>query len=348
MPFPTHPFASAASLERAFADGLANMLEAHRGLGVYVLVLANATYEPALWTRLAPALEARHEELAASLATTLRRGQALAEPDDDVMVFLKLNLIGLADLARLEHRRAGSWLMAFNPIRALRPPRASKQPFQDLLRPFNPAGFHFNLPFLAREVFWEGELMGRRARLLYNKFPFAHLHGLLVPDPERQMPQMLTPELHSWAWEVCGASDAGLCLGYNSTGAGASVNHHHFQSFIEAEPLPVRDARFTHNGGAIPYPLPCRRFTDPVDAWLEIDRLHGPNTPYNLVYGKNELHLVARVPQDHASLDPESRGYGWSEMAGALTLFSREAYDTLDALGFEARLANFALPAPHS
>lgn len=349
MPFPTHPFATAAAMEQGFADGLAAMLAAHRGLGVYILVLANAAYDPALWGRLSPALAARHDELAASLTTALRCGEAFAEPDDDVMVFLKLNLIGFGHLGLMESRRAGAWHVMFNPIRALRPPRASGQAFHGLLRPFDPAGFHFNKPFLAREVLWEGELAGKAARLLYNKFPFARLHGLLVPDPDRQLPQMLTPELHGWAWELCAASGAAdLCLGYNSTGAGASVNHLHFQSFVQTDLLPVQDGRFAHNGGAAPYPLACRRFTDPVDAWLELDRLHVSNTPYNLVYGKDCLHLIARVPQDSSKLKTESRGYGWSEMAGAVTLFSREAYAALDAPVFEALLADFAPPGSNA
>ncbi|HEY0663794.1 MAG TPA: hypothetical protein VGD18_04215, partial [Thiobacillaceae bacterium] len=67
MPPPAHPFASAAELEQSFAGGLATMLEAHRGLGVYILALANAAYDPALWARLSSALAARHGELAAAL-----------------------------------------------------------------------------------------------------------------------------------------------------------------------------------------------------------------------------------------------------------------------------------------
>lgn len=341
---PSSPFASLAALEQNFADGLAAMLDQHRGLGVTILVLANAAYDPALWTRLSPALAKRHAELATGLAATLRRGQPLAEPDDDVMVFLKLNLIGFEQLGRMESRREGPWQVMFNPLRALRPPRISGQRFDGLLRPFDPAGFHFNKPFLAKEVLWEGELAGKPARLLYNKFPFARLHGLLVPEPEKEIPQMLTPELHGWAWHLCAhAGVPGLCLGYNSTGAGASVNHLHFQSFVQAEPLPVQDPRFAHNGGHIPYPLPGKRFTEPADAWFELDRLHVRGIPYNLLYGRNCMQLIARVPQDSDKLSAQSRGYGWSEMAGAVTLFSREAYEGLSAAEFEAGLACFAL-----
>lgn len=344
MPPLTHPFASAAALEQGFADGLAAMLEAHRGLGVYILVLANAAYDNSLWVQLRPALAKRQTELAAALTDTLRHGQRLAEPDDDVLVFLKLNAIGFEHLGLMESRRAGPWNVMFNPIRALRPPRISGMTFEGLLRPFDPAGFHFNKPFLAKEVLWEGELAGKPVRLLYNKFPFARLHGLLVPEPLREAPQFLAPELHGWAWDLCARSGVpGLSLGYNSYGAGASVNHLHFQSFVQTSPLPLQDPRFVHNGGAKPYPLPRSRFTDPADAWLELDRLHQRNTPYNLLYSKGCLHLVARVPQDSGKLNAQSRGYGWSEMAGAVTLFSREAFEGLVAGGFEAELASFAL-----
>jgi hypothetical protein len=340
---PSSPFASLPALEHAFAGGLTAMLETHRGLGVYIIVLANAAYDPALWTQLAPALSARHAELAGDLAATLRNGRTVAEPEDDVQVFLKLFAIGFDHLKTMESRRAGPWDLSFNPIRALRPPRSSGMKFESLLRPFDAAGFHFNKPFLAREILWEGRLAAKPARLLYNKFPFARLHGLLVPEPARELPQFLTPELHGWAWHLCAhAGVRGLCLAYNSIGAGASVNHLHFQSFVQADALPIQDPHFAHNGGALPYPLPCRRFTEPADAWFELDRLHEHNIPYNLIYSRNCLHLVARVPQDSSRLSAQSRGYGWSEMGGAVTLFSREAFEGLSAAAFEAELATFA------
>ena len=337
------PFASSAALEPAFAEGLAAMLEQHAGLGVYILVLANAAYDPALWARLSPALSARHAELAATLTATLRSGRKLSEPDDDVLVFLKLHAIGFEHLQQLESRRAGPWEILFNPLRALRPPRTSGLKFETLRCPFDATSFHFNKPFLAKEIFGEGELAGKAARLLYNKFPFARLHGLLVPDPLQQTPQYLSLELHEWAWRICTESAvAGLCLGYNSYGAGASVNHLHFQSFVRDQPLPVQDARFAHNGGDQHYPLPCLRFTDAESAWFHLDQLHQTHTPYNLIYSQGCLHCIARVPQDSAQLSDPIRGYGWSEMAGVVTLFSREAFDRLSTADFEAALADFA------
>jgi hypothetical protein len=220
-----HPFMSAPALERGFVDGLVAMLEGHQGLGVHILVLANAAYATSLWKRLAPALSARHAELTVTVAEALRRGQNLNEPDDDVLVFLTLHAIGFEHIRIMERRRAGPWQAIFNPIRALRPPRNGGTKFETLLRPFDPAGFHFNKAFLARETLWEGELAGKPARMLYNKFPFARLRGLLVAEPLSQMPQTLTPELHSWARDICAQSGVpGFSLDYNSQGAGASLH----------------------------------------------------------------------------------------------------------------------------
>jgi len=340
----SQPFASVSTLESAFADRLTAMLENHRGLGVYILVLANAAYDANLWTQLAPGLAARHAELASTLTEALRQGHKLNEPDDDILVFLKLHAIGFEHLQTLQSRRAGAWDILFNPIRALRPPRISGLQFSSLTCPFDVDGFHFNRPFLAKEIFWEGELAGFSARILYNKFPFARLHGLLVPEPMRQLPQYLSPELHGWAWALCAQTGVpGLCLGYNSYGAGASVNHLHFQSFVQRSQLPVQDTRFVHNGGEDPYPLPCQRFTDPTAAWIQLDQLHQLNTPYNLIYSQDCLHLIPRVPQDSHKLSAQSSGYGWSEMAGVVTLFSRETFEGLSAEAFEAELARFAL-----
>ncbi len=337
------PLDSPDALEQGFSDGLAAMLATHRGLGVYILVLANAAYDPALWSMLARDLAARHAALTAELVDSLRHGRKLAEPDDDVLVFLKLHAIGFDRLGTMESRRIGPWDAMFNPIRALRPPRSSAMAFTGLLRPFDPAGFHFNKPFLARERLWEGEMAGKPARLLYNKFPFARLHSLLVPEPLRELPQMLTPELHGWAWDLCTASGVpDLCLGYNSTGAGASINHLHFQSFVQSTPLPVQHPRFVPNGGTTAYPVPCSHCSDPGEAWVELDRLHQQQQPYNLIYSKAGLHILPRIPHDSPGLGADSRGYGWSELAGAVTLFSRDAYETLDSQTFEAMLARFA------
>jgi ATP adenylyltransferase/5',5'''-P-1,P-4-tetraphosphate phosphorylase II len=154
---------------------------------------------------------------------------------------------------------------------------------------------------------------------------------------------MLTPELHDWAWDVCARTPiSGLNLAYNSTGAGASVNHLHFQSFVQPAQLPVQNPLFAHNGGNLAYPLPCLRFDNPQQAWARLDQLHQHNQPYNLLYSKHALHLVPRVPQGDKRLSARSNGYGWSEMAGAINLFGREEFESMDTTEIETELASFA------
>ncbi len=320
------------TLEQTFQHGLESMLEQHDGLGVYILCLANAAYDDALWQGLKAPLAQRHQRHAQDITQTLRQGRRLRDPEDDLMVFLKLMAIGFDGVATTAWRQAGPWRIQFNPIRALRPPRASGGAFEGLHRPFDAKGFHFNKPFLKKEVLWEGVLQGKPTRLLYNKFPFASCHGLLVPEPQRELPQALTPELHGWAWNVAmemgvGLPDGGLA--YNSLGAQASVNHLHFQTFIGAAALPVTAADFDHNGGHQAYPLPCLVADSPESAWLMLDNLHAQATPYNLIYTPGRLYILPRQPQGHHPVPPWSAGLAWNELAGAVTVFSQEDFDTL-------------------
>jgi hypothetical protein len=340
------PFASPADLEQAFTQGLATLLADHEGLGVYVLCLANAAYATGLWERLRTPLAERHRHHETAITTTLRQGRRLNEPEDDLLVFLKLMAIGFDGVATTAWREAGPWRIQFNPIRALRPPRASGGRMEGLHRPFDPAGFHFNKPFLAKEVLWEGPLAGKNARLLYNKFPFAPLHGLLVPEPQREMPQWLTPELHGWAWEVAAGLGAGLPgfgLAYNSLGAQASVNHLHFQTFMGSADLPVLSPRFGHNGGVTAYPLACQVMDSLEEAWFLLDDLHQQAAPYNLIYTPGRLHILPRQPQDSRSLPAWSGGMGWSELAGVMTVFGREDFEALTEPNIAAALSALAL-----
>lgn len=346
------PLSSLDALEQAFADGLASLLANHAGLGTYILALANAAYDPGLWARLAEPLAARHALLGERVADILRQGARLKDPDDDVMVFLKLLAIGFAHIQTTRTRHLGPWELSFNPIRALRPPRMSAEACSSnavgearLRRPFDAAGFHFNKPFLAREIFWEGMLAGKTARLLYNKFPFARLHGLLVPEPERTLPQFLTPELHGWAWAVCeraAAAIPGFCLAYNSFAALASVNHLHFQSFVRETPMPALSALFSHNGGERRYPLACERHGDKEVAWLHLDELHRQGTPYNLIYSAAGLHVLPRAPQGSHEVARWNAGFGWSDLAGVIILSSNDDFAAMSEQDIEDELAKHA------
>lgn len=341
------PFSSAEALRRRFADGLDAMLDEHDGLGVYILVLANAAQDPTLWQALRDKLLARYRHHANAMRTALRNGATLDAPEDDLMVFLKLMALELApetfeQLQVSPVRRIGPWEVQFNPLRALRPARMSQSRIEGNMRAFDPTGFHFNKPFLAKEILWQGELAGKPARLLYNKFPFAPLHGLLAPEPERQRPQFLTPEMHGWAWDVArqaGAAIPGFGLAYNSYGAYASVNHLHFQSFARPRPLPLQSLDLSR------YPLPARRYDDIRDAWFQLDELHRLEVPYNLVYDANGVSMIARSRQGEEPPQAWSPGFAWSEVAGAFSVGSRQDYEELTQTAIEAAMAELQ-PSP--
>jgi diadenosine tetraphosphate (Ap4A) HIT family hydrolase len=335
------PFVSLEALRQAFAGGLDKMLANCDGLGVYILVLANAAQDPVLWQTLRDKLIARHQRHAASLKLALRNGAKLDAPEDDLMVFLKLLAMELGpdefDTLQVSPRRGlGPWEVRFNPLRALRPARMSEARVEGVMRPFDASGFHFNKPFLAKEIFWQGELAGKPARLLYNKFPFAPLHGLLAPEPDLQRPQFLTPELHGWAWQVArqaAAAIPGFGIAYNSYGAYASVNHLHFQTFVRAQPLPLLSMASAR------HPLPTEHFDDPQGAWFHLDALHQRGVPYNLIYHAGGVCVVARARQGEVAPQAWSPGFAWSEVAGAFSVSSRADYDGLSAAVIEQALA---------
>jgi hypothetical protein len=341
-------FSSRHNLEERFSEGLAAMLDKHHSLGAYILVLANVAQDPGLWDRLREVLVRRHRYLSDRITAALREGRKLAEPEDDLMVFLKLLAIGFEYLAPVEQKLiadtkapgAPVWEAQFNPIRALRPARMSDTRVDGLMRPFDPRGFHFNKPFLAKEVLWEGELENRPSRLLYNKFPFAPLHGLLVPEPARECPQFLTPELHGWAWDVArtaGTAIPGFGMSYNSYGAYASVNHLHFQTFVRDRPLPAQ------HGLDLDYPLARLRFTDREAAWFHLDELHRRGLVYNLVYSIDGVLVILRARQGEIPPEPWSAGFAWSEVAGVFPLASREDYDGLDHAALGVALSRLAV-----
>ncbi|MDD3529205.1 MAG: hypothetical protein PHS77_04950 [Gallionellaceae bacterium] len=342
-------FASPAALQDTFVAGLERQL-AEPGLGTYILVLANASFDPAIWPRLRKRLGGRFADLAAEVREALRSGRRLAYPDDDLVVFLKLMAMGFDAISDTEWRRAGPWEVQFNPLRALRPARASGQKADGCTPPpFNPAGFQFNKPFLRPEILWQGELRRHPVRLLYNKFPFATLHGLLVPDPDQQLPQRLTQDWHLYVWHLAAELAArlpGLILAYNSYGAQASVNHLHFQTCLRDVPLPVESARWRHNGGEADYPLPCRVFDSALEAWFFIEALHRHEQPYNLVYAPDRLYCLPRQPQGQQPTVPWCAGHAWYEVAGGATTFSRDDFANLDAAAIAAALAALAPAGP--
>ena len=289
-------FRTRDAFRAAFSDGLADML-ADEGLGSFILVLANAGSEPAIWDQLHQRLAARFAELAGRH----RAGDLADTAPDDLAVFEQLLAVGFDRLQLACHRSVGPWQLQFNHLRSFRPPRMSDARVASLHKPFDPAGFHFNKPFLQREVLWQGELLGRHTRWLYNKFPFAPLHTLLVMVPDEQRPQWLREADHRAVWELAemlGEGLPGLGFGYNAYGAYSSVNHQHLQGFVrDGDLYPVELACWRHNGGDRPYPVACERHQDAASAWSAIAALHAANIPYNLLYRPGTCYVLPRAFQ---------------------------------------------------
>jgi len=338
------PLASPQALRDAFARGLGDLLEG-ADISGFILVCANATAEPELAARLGPALEARFRALASGVRETLAEGRPFDVVDEDLMVFLKLMALGLERLAPTEQRTEGCWQLTFNLLRSLRPRRISGLVPEDIRAPFDPQGFNFNKPFMLRERLWSGALLGRPLDLYYNKYPFAPLHGLLVPEREAGHAQFLTPELTEYLWalgELLGGALPGFGIGYNSFGGHASVNHLHLQLFVDVTPLPVESAHWAHNGGEVAYPLEVVRCASEADLRAVLDTLHAKSCPYNLLLRGSGAWVVPRAMQGTVEVPAWSAGLTWCELSGRIVTASRAAYRALSAAEIEVALAAVA------
>lgn len=333
-------FRSPEALAAAFEARLAELLQRPE-LGAFILVLANATADQALFDHLHDALAERFEHWCRCFdrADPAATGAAA----DDAAVFAGLRRLGFERLKTNRRRRAGPWELQFNPLRSLRPARMSAKAPAVSVPPFDPDGFHFDRPHLLSETLWEGELAGWPVRLLYNKFPFAERHTLLVPEPAAGRPQRLERAHHELAWQLLaqlGAPLPGVGLGFNAHGAFASVNHLHLQMFVRSDGrYPLEAPAWCHNGGALPYPLPVQRFTDMDQAWAA---LSGARSAYNLLYRPGVMYLVPRARQGSYRHSAWTAGFAWSELAGSITLSAEDAYQGLGQAEIEHEMRRLA------
>jgi hypothetical protein len=339
-------FHTVDQFRETFNDGLRRLLD-DPTLGAYLLVQANATIDEGLHQQLRPQLLQRYQQFALQCREALRDGRELSGAVDDVSVFLKLMAIGFEHVGLSALRRLNDWELQFNHLRAFRPTRMTEDRAEGISRPFDPSGFHFNRPALRQEAIWCGELLGEPVELLYNKFPFVPLHGLLVPEREAELPQLLTKYYHDYIWRLCetlGEELSGWGIGYNSYGAYASVNHLHFQTFLRERPLPIMQSHWCHQGGQRRYPLPCERFHSPAEAWQRIEQLHRTSCSYNLIYLPGCLYCLPRRSQGSYEEVPWSSGFAWYEVAGGFVTSSREAFLNLDDEQIMREMGQLALP----
>jgi hypothetical protein len=318
----------ADGFRRLFIEQLRRMLSPDQ-VGAFILVLANSLQDESLRQSL-------HADLDATFARMAKRFHAgdLSTTDDDRAVFSALHEIGMDSLDVWRTRTAGCWELNFNPLRALRPARASGEKVTSIQRAFNPDGFNFNKAFLRPEILWQGSWRDTPLRVLYNKFPFAPWHLIIVPDPEKQLPQYLDEIQHARMWELVESvqrSLPGFAAGYNSIGACASVNQLHFQSFMRADALPVELPHWRHNGGGDAYPMGCVAADSVSESWSLLQQLHADNQPYNLLYRPGRCYVLQRRMQGSDGIEALVRGAGWIEECGVFNIAEPAQFDTLGA-----------------
>jgi ATP adenylyltransferase/5',5'''-P-1,P-4-tetraphosphate phosphorylase II len=327
-------------LSQTFADGLKEILE-HEGLGVLVLVFANSVMKPGLYEALKQPLLERFNKSQETYRDLIMSGRKINDSDDDMLVFLKMLMVGYENIKLVEMKKQGVWELQFNHLRGFRPPRNSGSNTKGNHQPYNENGFHFNKPFLRKETIWHGQIAGKVVDLLYNKFPFLENHMLLVPEREHNASQYLTEDDHLFIWELCqqlADKINGWGIGYNSYGAYASVNHLHFQPFVRELPLPIEDPQWQHNGGDINYPVNVEVFTDLNESWKQLDKLNREGCSYNLLYRANKLYIINRRHQSEYKHSPWTAGFAWYEACGGTVTFNDEDYSSIDTKVFEEEL----------
>jgi hypothetical protein len=338
------PYSCAETLRRDFVAGLERLLRDESGLGPYILVLNNALIDASVARALGAELAHRFETLASRCLEAAADGAELGEPPDDWSVFKALITMGFAAIEPVREHALGDWRLQFNQVRALRPARSAGAAPLGNRAPFDDGGFHFDKPFLRKEAFWQGSVDGVDLELLYNKFPFASHHGLLVPERGAHRPQWLQMGDHALVWGLAStAGVAGFGIGYNSYGAYASINHLHFQVFADANPLPIEQPRWRHNGGDRSYPTECFLCTEAGAAWHCIDALQRAGTSFNLLYRPGRLYCLPRRRQGQQRLPDWCGGLAWFELCGAFVVTEREAFARLGEAEPAALLAASAL-----
>lgn len=311
-----------------FAEKLRTMLSPDE-LGAFILVLANSMQDKQSQESLKDDVLAMFVEL-----NNKHNNGELKGTDDDLSVFEKIREKGIGKLSIWETIEQGEWDLLFNPMRGLRPARASSEKVETIFREFDSVKFHFNKPFLRPEILWEGEWENIQLRVLYNKFPFSPFHLIIVPEAEKKMPQYLVKQYHELIWRIVEEQSGnlpGFGVGYNSLGACASVNHLHFQSFIQKNTLPIEKSLWQHNGGRHEYPMYCVKTTSINECWAVIEKLHKDNRPYNLLYRPGCCYILPRKMQGSESVAERVRGAGWIEGCGVFNVASKNYARNLTA-----------------
>ena len=325
-------FTDESLFRQTFEDGLGKLL-VHGNVGEFILVCANASNEENLRQHLEAGINHSFEQYEKQFAEHPEK-IIDSSGEDDISVYFHIEALGIENLEQSTSRRDDVWELQFNQMRSFRPKRNSVKLVETIHNDFDPDGFHFNKPFLRDETIWAGDLLGRKVDLLYNKFPFAELHSVLVVEREACKPQVLLKECHAYLWSVAEALDntlPGVGFGYNATGAFASINHLHYQMFVRKELLTVEFNCWQHNGGKREYPALCMVFENAADSWDAIEQLHADDITYNLLYRPGKIYIFPRKFQGTFQHAGWTTGFTWIEMAGEILVPKPRDYEEVTA-----------------
>lgn len=333
----TNPFTTRYDFREPFLTDLKTMISMRRpDLGQMLLAFSNFGFNGNDYPEderqaIAANLSLWLDEIAQDVRQKLMAGSEIPARDDDTLVFLKIREVGIEAALVTDEGAVGEWPKVFIPVRSFRPRRVTVEKFRTLKVPFDATKFNYGW-VRDQEGLWVDTISGIHAFLLYNKFPFAPYHTVVVPHMGKELPQYLEGEYHEWLWDLLGPHDIipGLYVGYNSLGAFASVNHLHFQLIVDADGIPAADQRWEHNGGNEEYPTKCERFDDCQRAWAYIEKLHQIPTPYNLIYTPGNVHCFPRFWQDIPPHAKWTTGFAFYEMGGKMLTVNRDAFRDLD------------------
>jgi len=308
---------SSENFKLAFNQGLVTLLS-RQSSGVFILALANSLQNKEIFESNSETIVKTFNQIKQNYfkcqSEKVKTGDA--KDDEDVMMVLfdmGVNAFNITKKRSVKYGNA-SWQVRFNPLRSFRPKRMSGQNFSGLNIAFNEKGFHFDKAFLTDEIFIDQHINNKHVSLLYNKFPFADYHGLFVVDKHKHYNQFLFKEIFFYIFNLyqqLANHISGLVIAYNSLGAGASVNHLHFQSSITSDQYCIESKLWKHNGGNESYPVTCLVFETGDEGWQCIDYYQKTDTPFNIIIKSNKLYCL---PRKDPGSEPEPMA--WYQMAG--------------------------------
>ncbi|CAN5596924.1 hypothetical protein BH10BAC5_BH10BAC5_28190 [soil metagenome] len=320
-------FHSGKEFKKQFVKGLIDIYTNEDNLKpeTFVLLICNSFFEKEISGLLSRYAENYYKKL----YKLHKEGKLENTKSDDYEVMKKIFKFGFKKIKPIMFRKEEKlWDIQYNPLREMRPERAAVQKVNKIKQKFEDKGFNYTRSYIENEILYEGVHKGNKFTILFNKFPFARYHTLLVPERLKKHPQFLTKKFlemaYSFMKEMSPKID-GLGMGYNSYGGYASVNHLHFQMFIDEKGMPYNDKRWLHNEGNEKYPARVEVFDEIKKCMKFITQLHNLNIPYNLLFSENKIYCFPRVFQQ-SRYERISGGFAWFQFAGCIICLKKETY----------------------